>query len=95
MKRHDVPRRRRGETITEALVSILLIALVFVSLATAVTAAARINAKTDPAAAAFLYPGEQREAGARVHVGGDVVDAVLLKTGNEGGSGYYYYEYKR
>ena len=95
MKQHKkISRACRGETITEALISILMVGLIFLILAGAVTAAARINARTDPKSAALRYPGEKQADAVYVTVGSDEIVAALWKTDTGDLPGYYYYEYE-
>ncbi len=88
MKKH---RKIAGETLTETLVSVLIVALVFLFLTGAVMSAAKVNEKARPEEAAFQKGAAESDSfSVTVSVGAvsETVDATLYKTGN----GYYYYE---
>ncbi len=97
-------RVRRGESVAEVLVSILIIGLVFVFLSEAVTTAARINARIDTEEISFTYPTarpddsdpETRPLEVTVTLESDAsaqkdsYEAGLFSSG-EGQSRYYYF----
>lgn len=85
---------RAGESIAETLVAVLIMALVFLMLTTAVTSAARINSKVKNASNAPDAASEPADEayGLSVRVGENAAvetTAKLYKTEK----GYYYYEY--
>ncbi len=84
-------KNRRGETLIESLVSILIVALVFAFFATAAVTAGRINAKTRNTDVSFHYDESAAPQ-----------DGVVKLTGRSGtvsqssialyeNNGYYYY----
>ncbi|MBP5167494.1 MAG: hypothetical protein ILP09_09580 [Oscillospiraceae bacterium] len=93
MKRKE-KNTRAGESIAETLVAVLIMALAFLMLTTAVTSAARINSavKNEASAPDTASAPADQAYGLSVRVGGSAeknTTATLYKTEN----GYYYYEY--
>ncbi len=83
-------RSRRGESIPEVLVSMLLVVLTFLFLTGAVVSAARVNDKLKNSYSEF-HTGDDvtdRYADFKVSVNGVTVEDVRLYEGN----GYYYYD---
>lgn len=92
-------KKNKGETIAEALVAVLIMELVFVFLANAVTTSAGINARARNTDVSFEvgtvintadYSAVIKHNGATVE--STAVD--LYRTGGDADSGYYYYELK-
>ena len=84
---------KRGESLAEALVSVLIITLVFVFLTTAVVSAARVN-DSIKAGDVSLDIENVQTSGVKVSIGGATVDATLCTAQNDDGAArYYYYEY--
>lgn len=84
-------RQTKGESITEALVSIVLIALIFSFLAEAVVVSARTNTRLDAEDVDFRRGDVETDAVQEIQVrfgdGGDHRSATRYMTKN----GYYYY----
>jgi len=88
-------RSKRGETLLEALASILIAVLAFSLLATAAVSAEKINAKTRGTDVSFHYEAGNSRGTKSVKLKGKAYnqsakngDVVLY-----GNNGYYYYEY--
>lgn len=86
---------KKGETITEALVSTLIIAIVFVGMNSAIMASSRINNKAINHTKPFQHQGTP-SATATVKVfidrNGTKTDVNDAKVYIEEDTGYYYYE---
>lgn len=86
---------KRGETLIESLVSILIAVLAFSFLAMAAVSAGKINAKTRSTDVSFHYEAEDGKGTQNVKIKGKTYNQseksnlVSLYENN----GYYYYEY--
>ena len=85
-------KNNRGETIVEALVSILLIALCFVALQTSIVASGKINAKAKEMIKSFVIrDSDVAVDGASVSIKrGNTVEDTDIKV-KKTTEGYYYY----
>ena len=79
---------QNGESLVEVLVSILILALTFVFLTTAVITAAKINRKVQDTDTSFLYSTGAGSAGTIQFPGGNSATVTVFTTVN----GYQYYE---
>ena len=91
-------RSDRGETLLEALVSILIAVLAFSLLATAAVSAEKINAKTRSTDVSFHYGAGNSSGTKSVKLKGEKYNNQSAKNGDVvlyGNNGYYYYWYGR
>ena len=86
-------RSNRGETIVESLVSMLIIALVFVFLTNAVMTSARINANVANAESSFETAKAKEKGAIHLIVDDNPTDARLYEVDDDDGEArFYYYE---
>lgn len=85
-------RAKQGETLLETLISILIIAMVFVFLSTAIVTAAKINAKARDADSSFRYEAESTGEKVLIISGGGLSGTIPVERYQH--NGYYYYDKK-
>ncbi len=84
-------REKKGETLIETLVAILIVTLALVALPYAVTAAARVNRGAEDYVKYCDYNGGASEtATVKIEVGG--TDRTFSGVSGYSDEGYYYYE---
>lgn len=86
-------RSRRGETLVETLVSLLIVVLVMAFLATSIVAATRVNAKMRDADVAVRYDGTSGPASLTVSSGRGTSSFTVPVEKYTTENGYCYYTY--
>ena len=86
-------RSRAGESIAETLVAVLIMALVFLMLSTAVTSAVRIDAELKNQETGFSTDGRETTDVA-LTVAVDAQTPVSVNVKHHRSNGYCYYEYQ-
>lgn len=86
-------RSRRGETLVETLVSLLIVVLVMAFLATSIVAATRVNAKMRDADVAVRYDGISEPASLTVSSGRGTSSFTVPVEKYTTENGYCYYTY--
>ena len=86
-------RSRRGETLVETLVSLLIVVLVMAFLATSIVAATRVNAKMRDADVAVRYDGISEPASLTVSSGRGTSSFTVPVEKYTTENGYCFYTY--
>ena len=82
-------KNKRGETLIETLMAILVAVLAFAALSTAVLAAGKINAKVKSTDISFQYTGSTQTEGQVTLTGRQYRESGMVELYEN--SGYYYY----